>query len=155
MELPYRPNVCMIVLNEKDEVFLGERASQPGVWQLPQGGVEEGISLEDNVRRELHEELGAESSLFHIVTRLAATHRYDFSTVPEYAVGRWRGQQQTFWLVRFLGNDANIHLDRFHPEFMNWRWCPLGEVRNVAEPKRIPGYDAALRETERILQSLS
>jgi putative (di)nucleoside polyphosphate hydrolase len=70
--------------------------------------------------------------------------------VPQYAEGRWRGQSQTFWLVEFVGDDSDIRLDADHaPEFMTWRWSPVDEVRRLAAPRRLAGYEPALREFER------
>jgi len=147
-ELPYRPNVCMLITNSARQLFLGQRAGSPDVWQLPQGGVELDQSLTENVLREVHEELGIEPDLVRVVKQLSATHRYDFANPPSYAVGRWRGQEQTFWIVEFVGTDRDIKLDRFDPEFMSYRWCTPQEVRQLAEPKRKPGYQAPLLEFE-------
>jgi putative (di)nucleoside polyphosphate hydrolase len=68
--------------------------------------------------------------------------------VPQYAVGVWRGQSQHFWLVRFTGVDSDIVLTRHHQEFSDWRWCTAVEIRKLAEPKRLPGYEGPLREFE-------
>lgn len=146
--LPYRPNVCMLVFNQRGELFLGERKGEPGVWQLPQGGAKKKLSLEENVLKELHEELGAEKEDFRIIKQLQATHQYDFGEPPPYAVNKWRGQSQTFWLVEFLGNDKDIRIDRFEAEFSDWQWCPLERVRATVEEKRRGGYEAALDEFE-------
>lgn len=151
MNLPLRPNVCMIVLNSENKVFLGERAGEPGVWQFPQGGIEADASIEESVIRELHEELGAEKNLFQIIRRLDATHEYDFARTPPYAVGKFRGQAQSFWLVRFVGTDQDINLSRFEVEFTNFRWVSLSEVLSLAEPKRVPGYAPALAEAAKFL----
>jgi putative (di)nucleoside polyphosphate hydrolase len=149
-QLPLRPNVCMLVLNSHRRLFLGERLGEPGVWQFPQGGVETSATLEENVLRELEEELGAARQLFSIVRRLKANHQYEFSRPPQYAVDKWRGQMQSFWLVSFLGKDEDIKLDNdkpgAEPEFSAWRWCTLAEVRAQAEPKRLLGYEKALAE---------
>lgn len=145
--LPLRPNVCMLVFNSMGKFFLGEREGEPGVWQFPQGGVEPHLSLEQNVLKELNEELGADPALFQIEKKLQATHEYDFQTPPAYARGKWRGQSQTFWLVRFAGSDSDIQLDRFEPEFMSWRWCSFQEAQQLAEPKRWPGYLSPLKES--------
>ncbi len=145
-QLPYRPNVCMILRNREGKYFLGERAGEPGIWQFPQGGVETEFSLEENVIRELSEELGAKKKLFKIVKKLAATHEYDFRKAPAYAAGKWRGQAQTFWLVEFLGDDSEINLSLHEPEFMNFCWCTPDEVRQKAEPVRLTGYEKALKE---------
>ncbi len=147
--LPLRPNVCMLVYNSEGRLLLGERAGATNVWQFPQGGAEPEFSLEENVLRELEEELGADRKLFSITKKLHATHEYIWQEVPEYYVDKWSGQKQTFWLVQFLGKDEDIKLD--HDELMNWRWCTTQEVKNLAEPKRIAGYLQPLREFEDFL----
>jgi putative (di)nucleoside polyphosphate hydrolase len=144
--LPYRSNVCMFVINNENLLFIGERAGSPGVWQLPQGGEEEGLTREENVIKELTEELGALPQHFSIMQQLKATHCYDFRNPPAYAVGKFRGQQQSFWLVRFTGTDNDIQLDRYHPEFSAYKWIPLKELLDHADPVRIAGYEAALKE---------
>lgn len=151
INLPYRPNVCMLLHNDAGKLFLGERLGQAGVWQFPQGGIEPGTTPEEAVIRELEEECGIPPALIKIELKLAATHTYDFSTPPAYAVGRWRGQSQSFWVVRFLGHDQEIRLDLHKPEFSGWRWCTPQEVRSMAEPKRVVGYEPALREFENYL----
>lgn len=152
-QLPLRPNVCMLVYNRDKRLFLGERDSEPGVWQFPQGGIDPGSSEEETVTKELHEELGAPNNCFQIVSKLKAVHNYEFSKIPPYAVGKWRGQTQTFWLVKFIGNDSQFNLTHHIAEFMNWRWCSVSEVRALAEPKRLPGYEPALIEFEEYLAS--
>jgi putative (di)nucleoside polyphosphate hydrolase len=153
MLLPYRPNVCLLIMNNKSLLFLGERADRSQIWQLPQGGVESDASIEENVIREAHEELGVGIELLEIVKKLEATHVYDFAKTPDYAIGKWRGQSQTFWLLRFLGKDTDINLARYHPEFANFCWCNADEVRKKAEAKRLPGYEPALKEYEQFLKS--
>lgn len=136
----------MLVFNQDNKLFLGERNGEPGIWQFPQGGVEAGLSLEENVLRELEEELGLNRKNLEIIKKLNATHVYDFRNIPDYAVGKWRGQSQTFWLVKFLGSNLEIDLFAHEPEFMNFCWCSVDEVREKAEPIRLPGYEAALVE---------
>lgn len=145
-QLPLRPNVCMLLINSKGELFLGERLGEPGVFQFPQGGAEPDLSLEENVIKELHEETGAEESCFKILKKFKAIHDYDFDITPEYAKGKWRGQAQTFWLVEFLGNDSDFNLARFEAEFMSFRWCKPGEIEKIVEPKRMAAYRRVLSE---------
>jgi len=147
-KLPLRPNVCMLLFNKEGRLFLGERAGAADVWQFPQGGAEEGLSLEENVVKELREELGVEKEKVRVVKRLSATNEYEWETPPVYAVNKWRGQSQTFWLVEFLGEDSEINLSRFDPELMSWKWCTVEEVRATAEPKRLQGYLGSLAEFE-------
>lgn len=146
----------MLLYNSEGKLFLGERNEESGIWQFPQGGAEPGLTLEQNVLKELHEELGISDQLAKIAKQLKTTNTYDFSIPPAYAIGKWRGQTQTFWLVTFLGEDSDIRLDLHQPaEFMRWRWCTIDEVRALAEPKRLPGYAKALIEFEEFLQSAS
>lgn len=152
-DLAYRPNVCLLIINKEGRLFLGERFNESGKWQFPQGGVEENASLEENALREANEELGVEIHLLKIVKKLKTTHKYDFLVIPDYAKGKWRGQDQTFWLLEFLGTDRDIKLDRYHPEFSNYRWCTPEEVRATAESKRMAGYGPALLELEAHLKT--
>lgn len=153
-DLPYRPNVCMLIFNHEKKLLLGERKGCPGVWQFPQGGVELDQSIEENVLREVQEELGIDRSLVEIVGCLKARHRYDFDIAPAYAEGVWRGQDQTFWVVRFKGRDSEIIVESAEPEFESWCWATPDQVRNQAEEKRRAGYDAALKEFEVIAATL-
>ncbi|MBX7142956.1 MAG: NUDIX domain-containing protein [Oligoflexia bacterium] len=147
-KLPLRPNVCMLVYNCDHKLFLGERFGEPGVWQFPQGGVDLKVALEESVYRELWEEIGIGRDKLSIIKRCDATHSYEFQDPPGYARGKWRGQSQTFWIVRFEGTDKDISLTQHEQEFMSWRWCSPAEVRVLAEPKRRPGYEAPLKEFE-------
>lgn len=154
MNLPYRPNVCILIYNREQKLFLGERHNNPGIYQFPQGGVEDGGTLEENVVREIEEETGIRPEFVSIIRKLEATHQYDFAEPPTYALGKWRGQSQTFWLVSFTGNDSEINLNGTHPEFMSHIWCSPSEVRTRAEPRRRPGYEAPLQEVEGYFKSL-
>lgn len=153
-DLPFRKNVCLLVINTNNLIFLGERFNEAGKWQFPQGGVEDSMSLEENALREAHEELGVEIHLLNVIKKLNAVHKYDFTKIPDYAVGKWRGQDQTFWLIRFLGKDSDINLQRFHPEFSQFLWCTPGEVLQKAEAKRLPGYEPALLELKAYLSAI-
>lgn len=148
-QLPLRPNVCMLVYNSKGKLLLGERLKTRGHWQFPQGGVEPDLSLRGNVKREIREELGIQPKHIGKLTKLKASHSYEWEKPPSYAKGRWRGQEQSFWLVEFLGTDKDIDLESFEePEFSSWRWCAPRTVRKVAAPRRLAGYEAALAEFE-------
>ena len=154
-ELPLRPNVCMFLINSTGRIFLGERFGSSGEWQLPQGGVDKNSPLEENVIRELNEELGIHPSRLKIIKRLKATHTYEFKDPPGYAKGKWRGQTQTFWLVAFDGNDSEINLTHHEEqEFSAWAWCTPAELRRNAHPVRLSGYKDPLCEVEEYIASL-
>lgn len=145
-DLPYRPNVCILLCNQNRHLFIGERAGEPGHWQFPQGGVEAQVSLEENALREIEEETGIPKAYLHVIKKLDSTHRYDFRRIPDYAKGKFRGQEQTFWVIEFRGGDHLINLETEHPEFANWAWCPPDEIANRVSPLRMPGYEGPLAE---------
>lgn len=145
-ELPYRPNVCMLVYNSDYHLWIGERYGA-STWQFPQGGVEPGETEESSVVKELCEELGLEPRHLGQVTRLEATHRYEFLRTPPRWAHRWKGQEQSFWAVQFLGEDQEIDVRRHSPqEFSRWQWCPPERVLERVEPIRRPGYQKPLQE---------
>lgn len=150
-QLPLRPNVCMLVYNKKYQLFLGERFGSKGVWQFPQGGVDLRSLPIKSVVRELREELGLKDKHIGKIHKLKSTHSYNFSSPPDYALNKWRGQKQTFWLVEFLGTNKDIKLDCHEQELMNFKWCSPQEIRKLAEPKRLIGYLKPLREFEKFV----
>lgn len=147
-ELPLRPNVCILVFNREKKLLLAQRAGSPDIWQFPQGGVEFDQSIEGNVLREIEEELGLSASKVSIVAGLKSRNAYRWEIPPSYAAGVWSGQAQTFWVVRFLGEDSDIRLEGPDQELSAFQWCTPEEVRERADPKRRPGYEGALIEFE-------
>jgi len=137
----------MLVYNKRGEIFIGERLNRRGHWQFPQGGAEPDCTLRQNVVRELREELGIPRRTIKRITKLKATHEYDWKKIPAYAKGRWRGQAQTFWAVQYIGKDSEIDLAYFEePEFKRWRWATVSMVRKIANRRRLKGYEPALKE---------
>jgi putative (di)nucleoside polyphosphate hydrolase len=150
--LPLRPNVCIILYNQRGQLLLGERLGKPGYWQFPQGGIEPGSAPRETVRRELQEELGLPRRAIGTITQLTSTHAYEWHNPPPYALNRWRGQDQSFWLVQFLGSDADINLAAHEPqEFRAWRWCSLGTVPRWVPAERRAAYAGALRECKDLI----
>lgn len=145
-DLPYRENVCLIILNQDKKVFLGERDQSDGHWQLPQGGVETGESLAENALREAEEELGVVKDKFKILKQLSVRYTYDFSDPPEYFKNKYRGQTQTFWILEFKGDDSDIQLDKYEQEFQNWCWCNPEELLAKTAELRKQGYQKILPE---------
>lgn len=145
-QLPYRPNVCMMVYNSQFRIWIGKRLGAD-IWQLPQGGVEENYTLEENARREVEEELGVSPKFLGKVLGLKATHRYEWSSAPREFWGRYRGQEQTFWCVEFTGSDESIQVwNAEHPEFSEWRWVEPEKLIESVERVRRTGYQAPLAE---------
>ena len=130
----YRPNVGIILINNRNEVFWGKRMREHS-WQFPQGGIKPGESPETAMYRELYEEVGLLPQHIKIVGRTRDWLRYD---VPSHWVrrewrGSYRGQKQIWYLLRLVGRDSDINLRAcHHPEFDGWRWhqywAPVDEV---------------------------
>ena len=125
-ELPYRNCVTMFV-KKNGKIFSGERSDVIGAWQLPQGGIEKGESILEAAKRELREETGIVSVKF--LKQTAAPMRYDFSPelqdkcLKKYGNLKYAGQQVTFVLFDFFGDDSEIDLEATSPrEFSNWKW---------------------------------
>ncbi|MFY8104422.1 MAG: RNA pyrophosphohydrolase, partial [Ramlibacter sp.] len=120
----FRPNVGIILLNARNQVFWGKRLKTHS-WQFPQGGIKPGESPEQAMFRELHEEVGLRREHVEIVARTRDWLRYE---VPEHFIrrearGHYRGQKQIWFLLRQLGRDTDINLRATdHPEFDAWRW---------------------------------
>jgi putative (di)nucleoside polyphosphate hydrolase len=149
-DLPYRPNVGAALFNRAGLVFVGLRAGMapdlPNLWQLPQGGIDAGESPRDAVLRELAEEIGTANA--EIIAEHPDWLTYDLPPdfVPQAFRGRFRGQRQRWFALRFLGEDSEIRLDAHaHPEFSEWRWVPLAELPSLAVPFKRPIYDIISR----------
>ena len=154
----YRPNVGIVLLNSRNEVFWGKRVGQHS-WQFPQGGIQHGESPEQAMYRELQEEVGLLPEHVQIIGRTRDWLRYD---VPEEYLRRqhatrvhraaYRGQKQIWFLLRLVGLDSDIQLRASeHPEFDAWRWVPFWiQLDGVIGFKR-EVYQLALSELARYL----
>jgi putative (di)nucleoside polyphosphate hydrolase len=123
----YRPCVGVMLVNGSGQAFVGKRIDnrEGDWWQMPQGGVDDGEDLDKALLREVEEEAGARPEHLEIVARLPEELFYDLP--PELRGklwgGRYTGQRQSWFLVRFTGTDADIDLDAHaHPEFCEWKW---------------------------------
>lgn len=154
--LPLRPNVGACLFNRDGLVLIGRRADQPagesivGAWQLPQGGLDPGEDPEEAVLRELSEEVGTRNAT--VMGRMPEWLDYDLPAhlVGKALGGRYRGQTQLWFALRFLGADSEIRLDTdTHQEFSDWRWVPLGEVPAIAVTFRRPIYERLAQDFAR------
>jgi len=149
----YRPNVGIILANDRDEVFWGKRVNQHA-WQFPQGGIQHGETPEQAMYRELEEEVGLQAPHVRILGRTRHWLRYE---VPERMMrrdwrGAYRGQKQIWYLLRMVGRDCDVKLrTSAKPEFDAWRWLEYWvPLDHVIEFKR-EVYRQALAELHRFL----
>ncbi|NML47994.1 RNA pyrophosphohydrolase [Ramlibacter sp. G-1-2-2] len=149
----FRPNVGIILLNQKNQVFWGKRIRTHS-WQFPQGGIDRGESPEQAMFRELHEEIGLMPEHVRIIARTRDWLRYE---VPERYIrrdarGHYKGQKQIWFLLQLTGQDWNLNLRATnHPEFDAWRWNDYWVPLDVVVEFKRGVYEMALRELARYL----
>jgi putative (di)nucleoside polyphosphate hydrolase len=148
VSLPYRLNVGAVLFGPDGRVLVGRRAGVAGAaWQLPQGGIDEGEDPRAAVFRELLEEIGTAKA--EILAEHPDWLQYD---LPEDLVGtafkgRYRGQRQKWFALRFLGQDSDVRLDADpHPEFDAWKWVPLAELPDLAVAFKRTIYETLARD---------
>ena len=134
-DLPYRLGVGAVLLNADGQVFVAERIDTPGAWQMPQGGIDADEDPRAAVVRELEEEIGTSNA--EIISETEDWLTYDLPKEVRKKVwkGRFRGQKQMWYAMRFKGEDADIDLtaDK-HPEFSKWRWVDMADLPDLIVP---------------------
>ena len=145
--LPYRPGAGVMLLNRDNKVFVAQRIdSTLEAWQMPQGGLEPGENPEEGALRELEEETGISRDKVEIVAVAPAPLTYDLppDLVGKLWKGRWRGQQQHWYLARFLGEDGDVNIETEQPEFRAWKWADPDELPKMIVPFKKDLYEAVL-----------
>ena len=150
--LPLRTGVGAIVLNKSNKVFVGKRKDNPGkYWQMPQGGVNEGENYIGAMKRELFEETSIKS--IEILKEINEWTEYE---LPEYLLGKiwrgkYRGQKQKWFVVRFLGKEEEINLNTNQPEFIEWKWIEVEKLPGVIVDFKKKLYEKLLPEIKKII----
>lgn len=145
----YRRCAGVMLANRDGRVFVGQRLdSSSEAWQMPQGGIDKGEDAEAAALRELFEETGVRADLVDIVARSADEHFYD---LPDHLIGKmwggkYRGQRQHWFLMRFKGDDSDIDIATKHQEFRSWRWADLDELEALIVPFKRTLYRAIVAE---------
>jgi putative (di)nucleoside polyphosphate hydrolase len=135
--LPYRPCAGIMLINAQGKVFVGKRIDTSlDAWQMPQGGIDPGEYAEVAAIRELGEETGIAPHLVEVIARSAGEHLYDLP--PEMIgviwKGKYRGQSQIWFLMRFLGEDSDVNIATDHPEFERWQWVEPAQLVDLIVP---------------------
>ncbi|MEQ1790446.1 MAG: RNA pyrophosphohydrolase, partial [Rickettsiales bacterium] len=145
--LPYRPCVGIMLLNDKNHVFVGKRIdTKSEAWQMPQGGIDDEEEPVAAAMREMLEETGTNKAT--IIAESSQWHDYD---LPEHLVpllwnGRFRGQRQKWFCLRFTGNDSDININTENPEFCEWQWTEMQNVPNLIVPFKQKLYQNIVSE---------
>jgi putative (di)nucleoside polyphosphate hydrolase len=161
--LPYRPCAGMMVLNRDGLVFVGRRASGPEhvdmvhAWQMPQGGIDEGEHSYKAALRELYEETNIKS--VEKLGEIADWLTYDIprDIIGQAWGGKYRGQKQKWYALRFTGNESEIDIAHpaggHEPEFIAWRWVAMAELPGLVVPFKRATYEQVVKELGRFAKA--
>ena len=158
IDLPfYRPAVGIMLLNPAGLAFVGRRIDMPArlaAWQMPQGGIDPGETPRPAAFRELKEEVGTDKA--EILAETEGWLHYDLPSdiASRMWSGRWRGQRQKWFLMRFTGEDADINPATEHPEFDAWEWVEPERLPDLIVPFKRPLYRDVLAEFREHLPSI-
>ncbi|MDC8753474.1 RNA pyrophosphohydrolase [Erythrobacter sp. sf7] len=154
--LPYRPCAGFMLVNAQGLVFVGQRIdpSAHGFWQMPQGGIDKGEDVRTAALRELEEEVGIAAHMVEVIAQSAQPYLYDLP--PELLgrvwKGKYRGQEQHWFLGRFLGSDADIDLEAHDPpEFNAWRWIAPEQLPELIVPFKRAVYQGLVAEFRHLI----
>ena len=147
-----RNGVGIILLNSKNQVFVGKRKDNPGdKWQMPQGGVEDGEDFLSAMKRELQEETSVKN--ITIIKEIKRIYEYE---LPKNLLGiiwkgKFRGQKQKWFIIKFTGRENEINLNTEHPEFIEWKWIDVEKLPNVIVEFKKELYLKLLKEIKLVI----
>ena len=150
--LPLRSGVGIVVLNQKNQVFLAKRIDNPkNFWQMPQGGVDKGEEYYDAAIRELKEETSIKTiSLIKEINDLT-TYLLPNHLIGIIWKGKYKGQKQKWFIVRFNGEEREININTKHPEFLDWKWVDIDDLTNEVVEFKVQVYKKIQKELYKII----
>ena len=151
-ELPLRKGVGIVLLNDENKVFVAKRIDNPkNFWQMPQGGIDEGENYYEAAIRELKEETSVVSVKF--IQEIDKKLTY---VLPDHLIGiiwrgRYKGQIQKWFVMRFVGKETEININTKKPEFLDWKWVDLDDLPKIAVKFKLDVYKSLKQEVLKIL----
>ena len=151
-DLPLRNGVGIVVLNKENKIFVAKRIDNPkNFWQMPQGGVNKGEKLLSAALRELEEETGMKE--VELIEEIDGTMTYE---LPPHLLGiiwkgKYKGQKQKWFLMRYLGNDRDINIKTEKPEFLEWKWIDLDLLTEVVVDFKLHVYKELKEKIQKII----
>ena len=151
-KLPLRKGVGIVLLNNKNKVFVAKRIDNPkNFWQMPQGGVDGGENYYEAALRELKEETSVAS--VELIQEIDKKLTY---ILPDHLIGiiwkgRFKGQKQKWFVMRFIGDEIEINIKTKHPEFLDWKWIDLEDLTKIAVPFKLEVYKKITPEIKKFL----
>ena len=150
--LPLRSGVGIVVLNEKNKIFVAKRIdNSKDFWQMPQGGVDKGEDFLKAAYRELEEETSMKS--VKLIKELDGTLIYE---LPDHLLGiiwrgKYRGQKQKWFLMRFTGDEKEININTKNPEFLDWKWIEIEKITDVVVDFKLHVYKELKEKIKKII----
>ena len=151
-KLPLRCGVGIVLLNKKNKVLVAKRIDNPkNFWQMPQGGIDEGEDFYHAALRELKEE----TSIISVKLIKEIENKFTY-ILPDHLIGiiwkgKFKGQKQKWFVMRFIGDELEINIKTKHPEFLDWKWVDLEDLTKIAVNFKLEVYKQVKSEVEKIL----
>tara|TARA_B100001564_G_C20317857_1_gene524294 strand:- start:124 stop:600 length:477 start_codon:yes stop_codon:yes gene_type:complete len=150
--LPLRIGVGIVVLNKNNKIFVAKRIDNPkDFWQMPQGGVDQNESYLDAAYRELYEETNIKE-----IELIKEVEEFTTYELPDHLLGiiwkgKFKGQKQKWFIMRFVGNEDEINIKTKKPEFLDWKWIDVNEITKKVVDFKYEVYKKVKKEVEKIL----
>ena len=150
--LPLRKGVGIVLLNKENKVFVAKRIDNPkNFWQMPQGGVDDNENYQEAALRELKEETSVES--VKLIKEIDQKLTY---ILPDHLIGiiwkgKFKGQTQKWFIMKFIGNDSEININTKKPEFLDWKWIDLEDLTNIAVNFKLNVYKELKKEVLKVI----